>query len=818
MDPRSKTPPQVDHVLGPERGWDRLADPSLIGAGVLRREDLRLLRGQGRFLADVQLPGMRELAFVRSPVAHGVLKSVAAPEGIAPGCFWTADSLRGIAAPMVAGLLRDAFRRAPYPALAEGRVRFAGEAIAAVIADSRAAAEDLAEAARVDIDPLPALSDAMDALAPGATRLHEAWADNNYLLVERASPGYAEAVAGADVHVTRHYRMARAGPMPIETRGCVAWFDRRNDQIVLWTSTQRPHLIRSFLAQHLGFDENRVRVIVPDVGGAFGVKTNFYPEELAVAAIATQLDHPVRWIETRSEHMLTACHAREQIQTITAHAMRDGTLVALEADIVGDGGAYSMITSTSAIEANMAVSVLLGPYRLKHYKFRARSAATNKTPMGPYRGVGRPGAVFAMERTIDELALVLGLPPNEVRAKNVITPAEFPYKTASGLTYDTGDYPSLIRLAEAAMRDRPAPQLAPGERAGIGYAMYVEQTAHGAAEFVARGSPVLYGFESARVKLDLSGSLTVEVGVLSQGQGLETTLAQIASAASGVPIARISVRQGDTDICPYGMGTVASRSMVKSGGAVFHACVKLADKLRAIAASQLGCQPSELKLAAGVAEYSGKSATYAQIADIAWQNVQKLPAGLEPGLEFLHNYRPEIETGTFASGMHAARVAVDADTGVVRLLDYLVVEDCGQEINPVIVEGQVRGGVVQGIGQALSEAFRFDEAGQPLAGSFMDYAVPIADGLPDIRIEHQHTLSSFGIFGMKGTGEGGAIAPPAAIANAVGDALSALNIGVAEAPVTSLAVWSALRRATAKGTDSKARTYIQSKPGNQEAP
>ncbi len=814
MDSRIEPSRQVEHVLGPERGWDRLADACMIGASVLRREDLRLLRGQGRFLADVQLPGMRELAFVRSPLAHGMLKSVTAPDGISHSCFWTAESLRGIAAPMVAGLLRDAFRRAPYPALADGRVRFAGEAIAAVIAGSRAEAEDLVEATILDIHPLPALSDAMDALAPEAIKLHDSWSDNNYLLVERASPGYAEAVARAQVHLTRRYRMARAGPMPIETRGCVAWFDRRNDQIVLWTSTQRPHLIRSFLAQHLGFDENRVRVIVPDVGGAFGVKTNFYPEELVTAAIATQLDHPVRWIETRSEHMLTACHAREQIQTITAHAMRDGTLVALEADIIGDGGAYSMITSTSAIEANMAVSVLLGPYRLNHYKFRARSAATNKTPMGPYRGVGRPGAVFAMERTIDELALELCLPPNEVRAKNVITPSEFPYKTASGLTYDTGDYPGLIRLAEAAMLNRPPPQLATCERAGTGYAMYVEQTAHGAAEFVSRGSPVLYGFESARVKLDLSGSLTVEVGVLSQGQGLETTLAQIASAASGVPIHRIRVRQGDTDICPYGMGTVASRSMVKSGGAVFYACVKLANKLRAIAASQLGCQPFELTLAAGLAEYAGKSVTYAHIADVAWQNVQKLPADLEPGLEFLHNYRPEIETGTFASGMHAVRVAVNTDTGVVRLLDYLVVEDCGQEINPVIVEGQVRGGVVQGIGQALSEGFRFDESGQPLAGSFMDYAMPIADGLPDIRIEHQHTLSSFGIFGMKGTGEGGAIAPPAAIANAICDALAALNIGVAETPVTAGAVWSALRRAA--GTDNKRRIYIQSHPSNQE--
>lgn len=775
--------------------WDRLADASLIGADVPRREDGRFLSGQGRYLADLRLPGMRELAFVRSTIAHGRIKSVSAPRHAAPGSVWTARELDGVAKPMVAALLRESFRRAPYTALATDAVRFVGEAVAAVLADTRTAADDLAEAVHVDAEPLPSVTDAVQALSANAPRLRPEWPDNSYMTIERATPGFESAAAKADVHVTRSYRMARAGPMPIETRGCVAWFDRRNDQLILWTSTQRPHLIRGFVAQHLvGFDERRVQVIVPDVGGAFGVKTNFYPEELVVAAIATQVDHPVRWIETRFEHMLTACHAREQIQTITAHAMRDGTLVALEADIIGDGGAYSMITSTGAIEANMAVSVLPGPYRFTEYKLRARSASTNKTPMGPYRGVGRPGAVFAMERTIDEVAHELGMPPNAVRLKNVVAPGEFPWKTPSGLTYDSGDYPGLIRLAEQAMKQTPS-KAKDHERVGVGYAMYVEQTAHGTAEFVARGSSVLYGFESARVTLDLSGALTVEVGVLSQGQGLETTLAQVAGAVTGLPLERISVRQGDTNTCPFGMGTVASRSMVMAGGAVYHACLKLTQKLRAIAAKQLECKPEEIVLRAGVASGPAGRLEYTQLADIAWQNIQKLPTGMEPGLEFLHLYRPEIESGTFASGMHAVRIAVDLETGVIRVLDYVVVEDCGQEINPMIVEGQVRGGVAQGIGQALSEAFRYDADGQPLCGSFMDYAMPGFAEVPNIRIEHQHTLSTFGVFGMKGTGEGGCIAPPAAIANAVCDALHDLNIGVAEVPLTANAVWQALRRA-----------------------
>ena len=789
------------------KGWDKLADATLIGADVRRHEDIRYLTGRGRYLADLQVPGMRELAFVRSNVAHGRVGAILPPGTAQPAEVWTARELGTLARPMVGALLREGFRRANYTALATDTVRFVGEAIAAVIADTRAGAEDLAGAVEVDIESLEAVVDAVKALQPGAPRLYPAWPDNNYLSLERATPGFDEAVAKADVHMTRSFRMARLAPMPIETRGCIAWLDRRSDQLIVWTSTQRPHLIRSFLAQHLvGFDERRIRVVVPDVGGAFGGTTNFYPDELAIAAIATQVDFPVRWIETRSEHMLTSCHAREQIQVVTAHAMRDGTLVGLDVDIIGDGGAYSMITSTGAIEANMAASVLSGPYKVPHYKFRARSACTNKTPIGPYRGVGRPGAVYAMERTVDELALELGLAPNAVRMKNVIPPEAFPWRTATALTYDSGDYPGLIRIAEEAMCATEGMQAGPGERLGVGYAMYVEQTAHGAAEFVARGSSVLYGFESARVKLDLSGSLTVEVAVLSQGQGLETTLAQVASAVSGVPMDSVSIRQGDTDVSPYGMGTVASRSMVKAGGAVYHACLKLTGKLRVIAASQFGCEPAQVGLQAGEASCGEKRMTYAQIADIAWQNIQKLPPGAEPGLEFLHLYRPEIETGTFASGMHAARVAVDMDTGAVRVIDYLVVEDCGQQINPMIVEGQVQGGVAQGIGQALSEAFRFDATGQPLAGSFMDYAMPGSGDVPSIRVEHQHTLSTFGVFGMKGTGEGGAIGPPAAIANAVSNALAELNIGVKEVPMTANAVWEALNRATGPGAGS--RTYI----------
>jgi carbon-monoxide dehydrogenase large subunit len=779
---------------------------SIIGKSVTRVEDARFLRGRGRYIADIRLPGMREVAFVRSAVAHGRIRRLAPPAGLAASEFWTAGELAPLARPVTAILERDSFRRAPYPILADGRVRFVGELIAAVVADTRARAEDIAEHCTLEIDPLPVVVDAKVALGPGAPRLHDAWPDNCYMRIDRAIGDVEGAIRTADIGVTRHYRMGRALPSPLEPRGCIAWYDRRSAQLNVYVSTQRPHLIRSFLAEQLvGLDERRIRVVTPDVGGAFGGKTNLYPEEVALAAIAMQVPYPVRWIEDRYEHLVAACHAREHIQTVSLYARRSGEIVALDAQIIVDGGAYSMCTSTGAIEANMAVNVLPGPYRIATYRFEAISACTNKTPLGPFRGVGRPGACFAMERTIDELADELGMEPADLRRINLLRPDEFPFQTATGLLYDSGNYRAMIETATASIRhqairkEQSAMPPQARRRIGVGYAAYVEQTAHGAKEFISRGSPVLYGFESARVTLDQSSTLTVHAAVLPQGQGLETTLAQIASEVTTLPMEQISVRFGDTESSPYGMGSVASRSMVMAGGATFHACVKLMERVRRIGAALLGCAMAELIVRDGIVIGPAASIPFAKIAHVAWQHVHLLPPDVEPGLEFLHNYRPDVQSGTFSSGLHATKVAVDLDTGKVELLDYVVVEDCGKAINPMIVDGQVIGGVAQGIGQALFENLAYDENGQPKAVTLADYVLPGFEEVPDVRIEHMETPSPFTVYGMKGTGEGGAIAPPAAIANAVTDALRPLGVSVACTPITSASIWCALDEARRKG-------------------
>jgi len=777
-----------------------------VGHPVPRSEDERHLNGAGRFVADIAWPGALHVAFVRSAVAHGRLRSVTAPPLAQGESFWTAADLQDVAHPIVAKLNRPGFQSAPYPCLATDRVRFVGQPIAAVVAATRARAEDLAEMAELDIEPLPVIASAQAAFEDGAPLMHEGWSGNHFMKFTRTFGEFDTAVERAEVHLTRSYRMERLAPSPLETRGCLAVFDRADGRLVFHTCCQRPHIQRDFLAEQLiGIDQHRIQVIVPDVGGAFGVKTNLYPEELALAAISIKLGGAVRWIEDRMEHLLSACHARENDQTVTIHATRDGEIVALEASYLVDGGAYSMLPSTSAVEANMSANVMPGPYRIRNYRATAVSACTNKAPTGPYRGVGRPAACFAMERTIDELAHVLGIEPHELRRRNLITPEAFPYITATGLVYDTGNYPPMMDTAVRALghdETRAAQRAAPAdarERIGVGYAWYVEQTAHTAKEFFARGSVVLYGFESARVKMDIAGSLTIETSVCPHGQGHATTLAQIASEVTSIPFDRISVRTGDTDVVPYGNGTFASRSVVLAGGAVHQACTRLVDRLRAIAAHLMDA-PLESTAVHGQAVAGPAGVVplaFARLAHVALQYVHELPEGIDPGLEFMASYRPPVETGAFSAGVHAARVAVDVETGAVRLLDYVVVEDCGQTINPMIVDGQVYGGVAQGIGQALLEELRYDAQGQPGTVTLADYLLPGFGEVPEVRIEHQHTLSPFTAYGMKGTGEGGCIGGPAAIGNAVTDALRGYRVSVTRAPVTARDVWGAIEAARA---------------------
>ncbi|MGH9212744.1 MAG: xanthine dehydrogenase family protein molybdopterin-binding subunit [Acidimicrobiales bacterium] len=770
---------------------ERSSRPGGVGARQRRNEDRRHLRGEATFVADIALPGMLDVAFVRSQVAHGRLSGVEAP---AQGRCFVADDLAPLARPIVADAAHPGFRSSAYPILATDKVRFVGEPVAAVLGADRAEAEDSAADVVVDVDPLPAVVDMDDALQADAALVHDHWPDNRFLEATGGGGDLDAAAAAADLTITRQFRMARHAGVPLETRGCVAHYDGRTDQLVLYSSTQFPHVIRSVLAQQLDMEEHRLRVVAPDVGGGFGIKNNLYPEEVALCALALIVGRPLRWIEDRWEHLVGSAQAREHRYTMTAHAGADGTLLGVDARITVDAGAYSVWPWTATMEAGMAAGIIPGPYLLDAYRFVATTVATNKPPLGPYRGVARPGACFAIERTVDEVALALGLEAKDVRRRNMVPPERFPHTSVTGKVYDSGDFAATLDAAvrlidHDAVRSR---QRSGTARVGVGYASYTEQTAHGQAEWVARGLPVTFGFESATVAIDPSGALTVRVGIQSHGQGLETTLAQVACEVLGVDPAGVHVVHGDTETAPYGMGTFASRSMVMAGGATYRACQQLGAKITAIAAHLLGCEIADLQLSGGKVQGPTGTVTLAEVADAAYLHMERLPRDIDPCLEVTDRYRPEVETGTFASSTHAAVVQVDVTTGEVVLLDYAVAEDCGRVVNPMIVDGQIHGGVAQGIGTALLEESTFDDEGQPRATTFMDYLLPGATEVPDIKIEHLETLSPFTVLGVKGMGEGGAIAPPAAIANAVTDALHDLGVSMVETPMTPRRVWHAL--------------------------
>jgi carbon-monoxide dehydrogenase large subunit len=564
--------------------------------------------------------------------------------------------------------------------------------------------------------------------------------------------------------------------------------------------------MRVAIGESLGVELRRIRVVAPDVGGGFGPKARLYPEEIILAALALKLDQPVRWIEDRSEHLLTAAHTRDQRHKLTAYADRRGKILGIDVEIVVDAGAYGLWPQGPYQEANMAARCLPGPYTIANYRARYITVATNKAPLGPYRGVGRPGACFAIERTIDEVARAVGRDPVEVRIENMIPAAQMPYVSVSGMRYDTGDYPESVRrcaelLGLVELRERQRRGEPDGRLLGIGFASFTEQTAHGAAEFASRGASVIPGFESCTARILPDGSLVLMVGIQSHGQGLETALSQVACEELGIHPDHISVRHGDTESTAFGFGTFASRSMVMSGGAVARASRILRAKLERIGAHLLQCEPGEVRCGGGaVIGPQGRSVTIAEIANVAHLRMDGLPAGVDPLLEATATYEPAISTGVFSYATHGAVVAVDPETGAVELLDFAVAEDCGTMVNPMLVEGQIRGGVAQGIGTALCEEIPYDASGQPLAATLLDYHLPAAFELPPIRIGHLHNPATATEYGMKGMGEGGAVAPPAAIANAVRDALAAIGAEINETPIIAPRVLTAIKAARTRRT------------------
>jgi aerobic carbon-monoxide dehydrogenase large subunit len=769
-----------------------------VGASVLRLEDRRFLDGRGEYLADIQIPNMLEAAFLRSPVAHAQISGISVPDQYRDQVFF-ADAIDFVR-PIVASGASKNFKHSDYPPLAKGKVRFVGEMIAICVAPTRAEAEDIAQACIIDFEELPVLWDIDVALAPGAARIHEHWPDNIFVTAEIRTGNLDDIASSAPVKVTRSLRMGRHAGVSLETRGVLAHYDRRLDELVVYSSTQFPHVIRTVLAQSLGIAESKLRVVAPDVGGGFGPKNNFQPEELAIAALSMKLGRPVRWVEDRREHLLASPHAREHRYELTAYADANGKILGLDAQVMVDAGAYSVWPWTAGMEAGMSMGIMTGPYDIPVYHGRAITVCTNKSPLGPYRGVGRSGACLAIETLVDAVAEAVGRPPEEVRIENMIRAEQMPYRAATGKLYDSGNYPECARQALAAInvsavREKQCNRLEDGRLVGVGMASYTEQSAHGTAEWVARGLPVVFGYEPAIARFTPDGKLILLVGIQNHGQGLETTLAQVAHEELGIDINDVVVRHGDSSLSPYGMGTFASRSMTMAGGAVSRACGVLADKVKRIGAKLLQAPPNAVTIANGCVQFGMQSVSLAAICDAAYLHPERLPSGEEPGLEASVVYEPGRSTGAFSYATHVCMVEVDPGTGLVQILDYIVCHDCGTMVNPMIVEAQVVGGVAQGLGTALYEEIPYDENGQPLASTFLDYMIPGFAEVPDVKVLHIETPSPHTRFGIKGMGEGGAIAPPAAVLNAVNDALRPLGVRLHETPITPERVLAAIANA-----------------------
>ncbi|MFQ5775585.1 MAG: xanthine dehydrogenase family protein molybdopterin-binding subunit [Kiloniellaceae bacterium] len=771
-----------------------------VGARLPRKEDDRYMRGRGQYVADIRLPGMRDVAFLRSPVAHARIRAIHIPGGHRDRVFVAAD-LKGVK-PIRAVCGLPGFKASNQPPLATGKLRQVGELVAMCVADTRAEAEDIAAELEIDFDELPAVTDMLAARRPGAPLVHEEWGDN--LFLETLIDGDIDSVAGkAAIKVTREIRTARQCMMPIEGRGVVASWDSRLEQLVVYSAAQMPHIVRTGLSECLGLDHGRIRVVVPDVGGGFGYKGILLPEEVCLSWLTMHLGRPVRWIEDRREHLVAAANCREHHYVITAYADADGRLLGIDAEATVDSGAYSAYPFSACLEAAQVGSILPGVYDFAAYRCRTYSVATNKAPILPYRGVARTGVCFAMELIVDAVARAADLEPTEVRLRNLVPPEAMPFDNITNKHFDSGDYPECLRRAVAAIdldgvrarQKRGAPD---GRPIGVGFAMYTEQAAHGTSVYSGWGVPMVPGYEQASARITPDGGLELRVGIHSHGQGLETTLSQVAHEILGIDHGKITVVLGDTGVTPYSTGTWGSRCMVMAGGAVAAATRELAARVAKIGANLLQVDAADVKVAGGRVVGPAGGIGLDEVARIWYLRPQDLPPDVDPGgLETTAGYKPARDTGTFSYATHAAVVALDLDLGQVEILDYVVVEDGGVLVNPMIVDGQILGGTAQGIGTALYEEMPFDAQGQPLASTLSDYMIPGPTEVPPVRILHMETPSPYTEFGVKGIGEGGAIAPPAAIANAVNDALRPLGVEVCESPITPRRLLAALAAARA---------------------
>jgi carbon-monoxide dehydrogenase large subunit len=761
---------------------------SWVGRRLRRYEDPALITGRGRFTADLAR-GAAAVRFVRSAVPCGRIRSIAKPDGAL--VFTAADLVD--AKPIRPLLHRPDYVAIAQPLLARERVTYVGEALAVVVAEDAAAAEDLAERVEAEIEPADGVVDMDAALAPGAPKVH---AEGNVIVdgsLRTSGVDAAFARAARVIELDIHSR--RQSAMPLEPRGGCASWEEASGRVTLVCSVQMPHMLRTGIADALGMPEAELRVIAPDVGGGFGQKMQLFPEYVVLVWLARRLRRAVAWIEDRHENFLASAHARDQRYRVRAAFDADARLLAIDADIRCNIGAYSCYPTTCGVEPLMALAELPGPYDFREYAVRARGVATNTCMMAPYRGVSRPVLTFTMERLMDAAARRFGLDPVEIRRRNLIR--KVPYTSAAGLVYDEGSYVQALDAAAKAI-DVPAFRRSQqeardeGRYMGLGFSAFSERSGYGSRAFAARKMDIVPGYETAEIAMDPSGYVLARIGASPHGQGLRTSLAQLVADELGVAPERIRILHGDTDHTPYGWGTFASRSLVISGGACKLAAAALAKRIAAIAGSMLEAAGADIELVDGRARVKGtdRALEIARIARAAYQQSHLVPGG--PGLREQATYDPD---GTFSNACHAAVVEVDIETGAVRLRRFVVAEDAGILVNPMIVDGQVHGGVAQGIANALYEELKYDVQGNLLTTSLADYLPPTAAEVPEIEIHHLVTLSDATITKAKGVGEGGAIGAPAAVVNAIVDALAPFGIEFFEMPVTPQRIRQKLREA-----------------------
>ena len=766
--------------------------PKFIGAPIKRRDDPRLIQGLAHYVDDFNPHGTLHMALARSPYGKANIRSVdvskaAAADGVV--AVYTYEETKGIGPVPVGGLVPDA--KVPVqPILADKQVLFAGEPVVAVIAETRYGASDAAALVEIDYEPLDAVVDLEAALEAGSPKVHDDYESNEAFVWGIAGGDVEAGMAEADVIVKEKMTNARVAPLALEPRGVLAHYLPGEDKMTLWTSTQVPHKVRTLVAGQIGMPENRMRVIAPEVGGGFGSKLNIYREEALAAFVSRELGVPIKWVESRSENFLTTIHGRGQVGEIEMGLKNDGTITAFRYNVLADCGAYYQLLTVAIF--TLTGLMLPGPYKIANIEMNATGVFTNKVATDAYRGAGRPEATYILERMMDIAAVELGMDPVEIRRKNFPDKSEFPFATSAGLSYDSGDYHlALDRALEAAdypaMRAEQEEARKDGRYLGIGFSTYVEICGMGPS--AALGGQ---GWESARVRVEPTGKATVFSGASPHGQGQQTSFAQIVADGLGIDANDVTVVHGDTDVVPYGVGTFGSRGTVVGGSAVVYARDKVRAKMAKFAAMEFEADANDIEFEDGkvfVRSAPEKSAGFADVAMMAYSAIA-LPEDTEPGLEETHFFEPS--NFTFPFGTHIVLAEVDPETGDVEILRYVAVDDVGNMINPLLVHGQIHGGIAQGMGQALEEEMLYGEGGQPLNASFMHYALPKANRLPRFELLHTTTPTDVNPLGAKGVGEAGTIGSTPAVVNAVIDALSPFGITHIDMPLRPERVWRAI--------------------------